>query len=246
VTVRNLRRILVFNASMTRLVSASVLALVAVAALAASASARVIELGQVSQKVVGSCPEETTCRVVTRTTGYQVRAAGIEAPVTVPSNGRIVAFTLYLGDPTNAQIKLFDDRFGGAAKIRVAVLRKVKGKKLVRSLVAQSGTFSIVRHFGTTAQFPLGTALDARAKDIVAVSVPTWAPILSISQAAGNAWRASRAASGCNDFSSLTAQLVLKSSATYGCTYAPARLAYSVTLIPWPKRKYDAKHNKPK
>jgi hypothetical protein len=231
---------------MTRLVSALALTLVAAAALAASASARVIELGQVPEKVVGSCPEETTCRVVTRTTGYQVRAAGIEAPVTVPSNGRVVAFTLYLGDPTKTQIKSFDARFGGSARVRVAVLRKVKGKKLVRSLVAQSGTYGIVRHFGTTAQFPLHTALDVRAKDIVAVTVPTWAPILAVSQATGNAWRASRAAGACNDFTSLTAQLVLKASATYGCTYTPARLAYSATLIPWPKRKYDAKHNIPK
>jgi hypothetical protein len=231
---------------MTRLLSALALALVASAALAASASARVVELGVVSEKMVGSCPEETTCRVVTRTTGYQVRAAGTEAPVTVPSNGRIVAFTLYLGDPTKTQIKSFDGRFGGAAKVRVAVLRKVKGKKLVRSLVAQSGTYGIVRHLGTTAQFPLRTALDVRAKDIVAISVPTWAPILAVSQPAGNAWRASRAAANCDDFTSLTVQLALRATATYGCSYAPARLAYSVTLIPWPKRKYDAKHNTPR
>jgi hypothetical protein len=231
---------------MTRFASVLAVALVAVAALAASASARVIELGQVSEKVVGSCPEETTCRVVTRTTGYQVRAAGIEAPVTVPSNGRIVAFTLYLGDPTKTQIKSFDTRFGGASRVRVAVLRKVKGKKLVRSLVAQSGTYNLVRHFGTTAQFPLHVALDVRAKDIVALTVPTWAPILAVSQASGNAWRASRAAGTCDDFTSLTTLTTLKATATWGCTYAPARLAYSATLIPWPKRKYDAKHNIPK
>src|SRR3954470_130570 len=105
------------------------LALVALAAAAVavpetSASARITELGELSDTPPPTCPQKKDpvrpsdfCRIVTRTTGYQVRAGRVKAPVTVPSDGRVVAFTLSLGDLSAAQIKRADGIYGGSSRV---------------------------------------------------------------------------------------------------------------------------------
>jgi hypothetical protein len=65
--------------------------------------------------------------------------------------------------------------------------------------------------------------------DIVALTVPTWAPVLTQLLSDGSAWLASRPKGGCDNTDTQTAHV--KTGATrYRCKYT-ARLTYSATLV---------------
>jgi hypothetical protein len=240
----------VFNRAMTRpRLALAALAAAAVGVPAAPASAKITELGKLSGTPPPTCPQKKNpvapsdfCRIVTRTTGYQVRAGRVKAPVTVPSAGRVVAFTLSLGDLSAAQIKRADGIYGGASRVRLTALRKVKGRTLYRSVVGQSRDVKTAPFFGTTTQFAMSKAIPVRKGDIIAVTVPTWAPMLALGLAESNSWRTSRTSGDCDDFVTQTAMTTLKGRRRFGCTYTTARLTYTATFIPRAKPTYDRNH----
>ena len=77
--------------------------------------------------------------------------------------------------------------------MQLTVLREQARPKRSYEVVATTGIFKIQPYFGTTVQFPLKTTLPARKGDIVALTVPTWAPVLAVNLPQENGWRASRA-----------------------------------------------------
>jgi hypothetical protein len=222
----------------------------AVAVPAAPASAKITELGELTDTPPPTCPQKKKpvrpsdfCRIVTRTTGYQVQSGRVKAPVTVPSDGRVVAFTLSLGNLSLAQIKRANGIYGGSSRVRLTALRKVTGRRLFRSVVGQSHDIRTSPFFGTTTQFAMNKALSVKKGDIIAVTVPTWAPMLALGLAERNQWRTSRDAGSCDDFVSQSAMTILKGQRRFGCTYTTARLTYTATFIPSAKAKYDGNHN---
>ncbi len=197
--------------------------------VASPASAKTYELGSTPDVVTASCPD--TCFVVTRTTALQVRSGATTYPTTAPKSGRLVAFTLQLGKLSDKQIHFFNTTYGGTSRVQLTVLR---GKpKRFYDVVAQTGIFKIQPFFGTTVTFPLKTTLPIQKGDVVALSVPTWAPVLAVNLAKENGWRASRADS-CDNLVDQTAQLVVGNEAQYKCLYQTARVTYTATLIPTP------------
>ena len=70
--------------------------------------------------------------------------------------------------------------------------------------------------------------------DIVALTVPTWAPSLALGFGKGTSWRASRGKGQCTTTGTQTAQTRVGSSTQYYCLYQTARLTYSATLISTP------------
>src|SRR5437763_10521669 len=90
----------------------------------AFASARITELGG-TDLGTPSCPSNP-CLAVTRTTGFQLLLSGRRNPFVAPRTGRIVAFTLRLGKPTQKQIDFFNQQSGGKASARIAVLRQIR------------------------------------------------------------------------------------------------------------------------
>ena len=74
-------------------------AVLAALACAAPASARIIEIGATAAQAAPTCPS-SPCRAVTRTTGYQAKVVDSRAEYVVPRNGRIVAWTISLGEST--------------------------------------------------------------------------------------------------------------------------------------------------
>jgi hypothetical protein len=213
-------------------------ALLTLAAAASPASAKTYELGQTGDAVSPSCPD--TCFVVTRTTALQVRSGATKYPTTAPKSGRVVAFTLQLGRLTERQINFFNSTYGGTSRVQLTVLR---GRpKRFYEVVAQTGIFRIQPFFGTTVTFPLKTTLPVRRGDVIALTVPTWAPVLAVNLPRENGWRASRRTS-CNDLLTQTAQTVLGNEAQYKCLYQTARVTYSATLIetPVPPARRDAR-----
>ena len=201
-------------------------ALAALLVAAGSAQARVVEIGNAAGTPGPTCPA-SPCLAISRTTGYQMLVGSNKGPYRAPAGGRIVAWTIALGAPNAQQVSFFDDAFG-EAKAGITVLRKGK-KKLQRFNVGQTGLTKLQPFFGQTAQFPLHRTIHVRKGDIIALTVPTWAPALSPLLSDGSAWLASRPRGGCDDTDTQTAHTELGPT-RYRCKYA-ARLTYSATLV---------------
>ena len=182
---------------------------------------------------VPSCPA-SPCLAVSRTTGYQVKVGKVNSVLVAPRSGTIVAWTIMLGKPNATQIKFFNANEGGVAEAGIAILRPQPKPNLTYKLVSQSPPVKLQPYFGKTAQFPLETTLAVRKHDMVALTVPTWAPALALGFGKDTAWRASRPRSQCSSTSSQTTHTQIGSAVQYFCLYQTARLTYSATLISTP------------
>jgi len=205
------------------------LAAAAALAVPAGASAEIVEVGAVQPASPPSCPARP-CLAVSRTTGYQAKIGTTRAPMVVPKTGRIVAWTIALGNPGAQQTTFFNQRLGGEAEAQITIIDP--RRKLRSRVVAQGEPKKLQPYFGTTAQFALRTSIRVHKGDVVALTVPTWAPALAVGLGGDTSWRASRGRGKCEDTSTQTAQLRPAQLAQYFCLYRTARLTYSATLIP--------------
>jgi hypothetical protein len=217
----------------------AVLASVALAlalALPAVAPATLTDVGSLpatTPPTVPSCPA-SPCLAVSRTTGFQVKVGAAHNPLSAPRSGTIVAWTIMLGKPNATQIKFFNTNEGGISEAGIAILRPQPKPNLTYKLVAQSPLVKLQPYFGKTAQFPLETTIPVKKGDVVALTVPSWAPALALGFAGDTSWRASRPRKGCTSTSSQTADTAVGSPVQYYCLYQTARLTYSATLISTP------------
>jgi len=205
-------------------------------ALPAVAPATLTEVGVLpatTPPTVPSCPA-SPCLAVSRTTGFQVKVGAAHNFLAVRRSGTIVAWTIALGKPSATQIKFFDANEGGASEAGIAILRPVPKPNLTYKLASQSPPVKLQPYFGLTAQFPLETTLPVKKGDVVALSVPTWAPALALGFAKETSWRASRPRSQCKSTSTLSTQTQIGGTVQYYCLYQTARLTYSATLISTP------------
>jgi len=208
-------------------------ALAALVLLPAAAPAKVTELGALPDDVRGSCPGAASqpdgCQAMTRTTGYQAKVGPERDLYRAPADGRIVAWSLALGNPNREQVKIFGTRYGTVPQAAVVVL--ADGAKLSRTVVAKAPLQKLGEHLGHTVQFPLATTLPIRKGQYVALTVPTWAPVMQPGVGVDTSWRSSRDASGCSDFTTQFALLGRRTSALFRCLYKTARLTYSATFV---------------
>lgn len=177
---------------------------------------------------------EAPCLAISRTTGFQTKVGSVNSPLTIPANGRIVAWTIDLGRPTSTQTKFFDENEGGVAEAGISILQPEKAPAMTYKLIAASPVVKLQSYFGLNTQLALEKSIKVKAGDIVALTVPTWAPALALGFEKSTAWRASREAKACSVTNTETAQVELKSKVTYSCRYLTARLAYSATEISSP------------
>ena len=201
-------------------------ALLAALVLAAPAPARIIEVGATGTQATPTCPS-TPCFAVSRTTGYQAKVVDSRSAYVVPRNGKIVAWTISLGSPDERQVEFFDDNFGKSSA-GLSILRR--GKRLFHRVIGQTPVMDLQPYFGQTVQFPLDRSIPVKRGQVVALTVPSWAPALTQSVDDGSSWRASRAKGKCDDTDSQTAQTDNGDRTQYRCLYK-ARLTYSATLI---------------
>lgn len=209
-----------------------------------AASATQIEIGRTVEKSTPTCPgPPDKCQAVSRTTGFQTQVNKVKDPFVVPREGRIVSLTLQLGNPNKAQLDFFSQKISPKAQARLAIIkpyRKVANKyRFV--LNAQSEVFELNKFFGKTVEFPLRTSLFVRKGYIVALTVPTWAPVLAVGPTADAAtftrdysWRASRGkpcAPAAGELPTQSAQQTPGSFTQYFCEYRTARLTYTAKLI---------------
>jgi hypothetical protein len=204
-------------------------AVLAVLACAAPASARVVEIGG-TPAATPTCPS-SPCLAVSRTTGYQAKVVNSRSTYIVPADGRIVGWTIGLGNPDKRQIDFFTSNFGEASA-GLTILRR--GKRLYHRVMGQTPVEKLAPYFGQKVQFPLTTSIAVKKGYVVALTVPSWAPALTQLLNDGSAWRASRAKGKCDATDRQTAQTRMQQRTQYRCLYR-ARLTYSATLITTPK-----------
>ncbi len=217
--------------------SLAILAVLAAGSLGPAAAARAapVELGATSDAPPVSCPDND-CTAIGRVTGYQAsQQGGARSPFRVRRAGTIVAFTLTLGKPNETQAAFFRERFGGTPRARLSILRP--GRRREHRLVRHSAVFDLSRYLGSSPTFALRRPLPVAKGDVVALTIPTWAPAFSVNLTDGDAWRASRAANRCagDHLFKRAAQQRLRSRKTYGCLYRKARLRYSATFVADPE-----------
>jgi hypothetical protein len=215
----------------------------------AGAAPRVIVLGAATP-AVPSCP--TNCQAVGKTTGFQTNITGAKNPFIVTARGRLVAWSIKTGAPSTkpnpnndnqSDYDFFSKTFGGPPKARISVLKpimkSIKAGKPIYKLKSQSPVEDPSAFLGQTTTFTLDTPLRVKPNNVVAITVPTWAPAFAINQSADTKWAASRKKGKCNDTADIlagTPQDALGTQRSYGCVYNTARLLYSATVVADPNQ----------
>lgn len=228
--------------------------LVAIAAPreADSAPLRVVVLGQTPETPPASCPgkivnnvEITPCRVEGHVTGFQSIADGVARPYEAPFEGKIVAWSITLAKPSTEETKtttdevgFFNDFLGAPSQARIGVLRPIEDTKPPKyKLVRQSPIEVLNPYFGSTPVFALDHPLTVLKGQVVALTIPTWAPMFAFNVSAENTWRGSRLPEHCSskeDIQTGHPQQGVGKIKTYGCYYSNARLLYTATLVKKP------------
>lgn len=163
---------------------------------AADAATKRIELGQATSKLEPNCGTNFSrdCIVEGKVTGYQVFREGSprKRGYVVPWTGKIVSWSISLSRPTTrdivrggdtfaAQLPFFDELFGSPASARIAVLRPLKSKRNGPpswKMVRQSPVQILNPYFGRTVRFSLTRPLNVVRNQMVALTIPTWAPAI--------------------------------------------------------------------
>jgi hypothetical protein len=200
------------------------------AVVPAAAEARVIEMGGAAAKQVASCPDN--CQAIGQVTGFQVQEGANLRPFRSATRGKVVAFSITLGTPTDQQQRFFTKLFGGKPQVRLSVL-KPDGKKYV--LVGQSPVYDLEDYYGSTPSFVITPALTVKKDYIVGLTVPTWTPSFAVSLGNDEAWRSSRDGDKCDDVRQKAAQQVRGGTRGYECLYKTARLLYTATMVTQPR-----------
>ena len=133
-------------------------------------------------------------------TGFQGRASGgRKNPYYIRRDGLLVAFTLQLAKPTAEEINFFNDNFGTPSTARISVMRRgdTRKKRLNHRLISQSDRFELDRYFGSRPTFVFDEPIPVKKGNWIAITVPTWAPLLSTNLARTNWWRSSRPKGSC-------------------------------------------------
>jgi hypothetical protein len=221
-----------------------------------AASAKIVELGQTTTPLSSpACPKGVSpsqCFIIlTRTTAVQTTSDAVAYPTKVKQAGWIVAFTVGLSRLSSdakterSYLHTLDQAYGGTPQVALTVLRP--GPRNTFTLVSQSATLHLIPFLGQVLQQPLSfppafktmTPLAVKPGDVLGLTVPTWAPVLTYNLNASKfAYRQSRKANCKNSAASNTAQTKVGQSEQYLCSYTGTRVEYSATEVmnvPYPK-----------
>lgn len=230
-------------------------AVVAAASLPAAASAAEVKIGVTTSPLVSpTCPanaQGNSCTILlTQATAYETLRDGIANPDTVRQSGVISSFTLGLAGtnlitPTVYSFKT--SQYGGPPEAQLTALVPVGTATDPRFRVAaQTAVVKLRSELGKVAEFPLLTPLPVVRGEIIALTSPTWAPVLSIEQSStkfayaqsrikGWSTAAGKRVSSCNTIPATNlAQIVVGQLSGYSCVYPGTRIEYSALEITTP------------
>ena len=232
------------------LLLAATLTAATMALIPAAASAQIVELGKTPTPVSAPvCPPgvaPSQCYIIlTRTTAIQTISDGIKYPITAKQDGWIVSFTVGLSklSPSASTERNFlhtlNAAYGGEPELALTILKPSPHNYY--TVAAQSQIFHVTPFLGQVLQQPMAlpptftqfTALPIKAGEVIALTVPTWAPVLSYNLSTTKfAYRQSRTANCKNAAGSQTAQLTVGAKPQqYKCNYLGTRVEYTATEI---------------
>jgi hypothetical protein len=203
------------------------------------------------------------CYVEGRLTAFQAQADGTNQPYKVPFDGKIVAWSVTLGNPSRRntqthpnskgiyflnELSGLNTKLGEPSKARLSVLRYIRHTHHPKrfKLARQSGLQILNPYFGQHVQFALTHPLRVYEDQEVAITIPTWAPMFTLTANANDTYRGSRnptRAQIADDPKVCTRsdfiidghpQTKRRSKRAYGCFYDHNRLLYTATLIKKP------------
>jgi hypothetical protein len=232
--------------STSRLAAAAVAALGS-AILAATASAQplggTVELGATHTPLVAPvCPlniQAKQCTIIlTRVTALETMRDGVIYPTRVKQAGTITDFSVGLSQLSSnkstrsSYIQGLNSNYGGPPRVGITVLRQgpwMRGQ-FRWTTVTSSPMYKVQPYLGSVVQIPLSTTIAVQPGEAIALTTPTWAPVLSI-DVNGNqfGYRQSRTYNCANPPNSSQAQLTAGMVTNYGCNYSGTRLEYSAT-----------------
>lgn len=165
-----------------------------------AASVRRVDLGAENlERLTPNCGRNFSrdCVAEGKVTMFQSRSQGIPGRTfAVPFPGKVVSWSISLAAVTRTEVTVgtgesavvhaaqkpfFDDIFGSPSSARIAVLKQVEKKAKGApkfKLVRQSPVEILNPYFGTTVTFALERPLNVTKGQIVALTVPTWAPAM--------------------------------------------------------------------
>jgi hypothetical protein len=173
---------------MKRVVTALAATLVAVVLVPAVASAQELQIGVTASPLISpTCPSglpANQCTIVlTQVTAYETKRDGIKDPTTIKKSGVLASFTVGLSGTstiTAKDITYLNKVHGGPAEVQLTVLQPTGTINNPSYRVAAESPVYLVRGLlGQIAEFPLVAPLPVVRGEVVALTVPTWAPVLS-------------------------------------------------------------------
>jgi hypothetical protein len=222
--------------------------MLAAAALPATASATEVQIGQTATAIVApTCPSGTSaadCTILlTQMTGLATLSDGTVYPTKITQAGVLTTLNLGISSAAKTFVSTLDKSYGGAPVAEVTVLRPVGSSSSFRwEVAAQSSAVALSSYMGDVVQFPLGTEIPVIPGEVVALSTPTWAPVLSIDlsktafayrQPVVATPKTTGAAASCWQ-TTLATPLTIGNQSTYSCDYTGTRIEYTVTEVTTP------------
>jgi len=222
-------------------------ALLAIAPSAASATE--LQIGKTPTPLAAPvCPvgvPQNQCNIVVpQLTVFNTTSDGVANPMAVTKAGELVSVTIGVSSISSSAKTLktdetyLDSTYGGPAEAELAVLRQVgKPSKLRWSVAAETPAYQLQPYIGQVVEFPLATPLPVIPGEVVALTVPTWAPILTYDLTPGKfAYRQSRTlnCTKSGGATAIQAQLTIGEAARYGCSYSGTRVQYSAEEVTTP------------
>jgi hypothetical protein len=262
---------------MKRLTLALAAALFTAGVVPGLASAQEIQVGSTTTALSApTCPQEATvtatekdCAIVlTKTTAYETLSDGVLDPTLIKSPGVVDSFSLGIsglviqGVTLASEITTLNDNWGGAPSAQLTVLRPVASNGGARwAVAAQSPVMPLQPYLGGVVEFPLIAPLPVVKGEALAITVPTWAPILTFGLSTSDfsytqshtqiltGTGAARKSSCETTTTSTLAQLTLGQQAQYTCAFQGTRVEYTALEITAPtlsassrKRHQRARH----
>jgi hypothetical protein len=208
---------------------------------------RVLVMGKTSDGMTPTCPD--ACTVEGRFTGFQsLTSDGGVRPFQAPYDGKVISWSISLGNPKREDRAFFVRLFDRPAQARIGIIKRVGDSPPVYKLVRQSPIQILTPYFGETVHFALDHPLTVLKDQVVALTIPTWAPMFRRELPLDDTWRGSREKGRCNypDLSMGIERLRAyaqhnypqqkpQSTKQYGCYFRGSRLFYTATVVKKPR-----------
>jgi hypothetical protein len=189
-------------------------------------------------------PLRKSCQVLARVTGFQVKGDGRGALFQMPRKGKIVAWSVDLSRPTKEERRGLGqiagtEKLGGGAFAQLSILRRLGGGNKYK-LTKETPRVKLRPYLGKTPVFTLERPLTVKRGRIIAITTPTWAPMLAAGRGSpSDKWRASRNRGECSGtprnpnlvINTTRAHKKVGSTRRYGCRYDD-RLTYWAYIAP--------------